>query len=464
MSQETNGKMGLASLTLFNVCAVLVIDTLTASASLGPSAITWWLITLAIFVIPYGLISSELGTTYPGEGGIYDWVKRAFGTKWAVRTTWYYWINVALWMPAVYIMFAGMFAEMFVPGLSLWWQIAMCVGLTAITIYICNVSVDAGVWVTNLGAIAKVAVIGVLGIGGFLYAFEHGVANEFTLASMTPSFDSALGFLPVIIFNLLGFELIACMGDEIKNPRKDIPKSIFLSAATVTGLYIFGTLGILLALPVEEVGLVSGIISTLKTLFGEGTFGTAMVYIVGILALITFVANMVTWTMGASRAAMEAAQQGELPEAVAKEDPVHKTPVGANNITGIISAVVIVLYGLSSGESDELFWSVFAFSSCIFLLPYLLMFPAHVKLRLQDPERERPFKVPGGLTTQYIICAICTFFIAQAVLLFIFPEIFVGVIDWNYTIPVAIGIVVTVLIGEVLLAGAMKRLRSIKQH
>ena len=210
MSQENTGKMGLASLTLFNVCAVLVIDTLTASASLGPSAITWWLITLVLFVVPYGLISSELATTYPGEGGIYDWVKRACGMKWAVRTTWYYWINVALWMPAVYIMFAGMFAEMFFPGMGLWPQIAICIALTALTIWICNVSVDAGVWVTNLGAIAKVIVIAVLAIGGFMYAMEHGVANEFTVASMTPNFDSALGFLPVIVFNLLGFELVAC--------------------------------------------------------------------------------------------------------------------------------------------------------------------------------------------------------------------------------------------------------------
>ncbi|QBY04919.1 APC family permease [Thalassotalea sp. HSM 43] len=458
MSKETSGKMGLPSLTLFSVCAVLVIDTLTASASLGPSAITWWLITLFVFVIPYGLISAELGTTYPGEGGIYDWVKRAFGTKWAVRTTFYYWINVALWMPAVYIMFAGMFAEMYFPGLGLWWQIAICVLLTAITINICNISVDAGVWVTNLGALAKVVVILVLGVGGFMYAMEHGVANEFSLATMTPSFDSALGFLPVIVFNLLGFELVACMGNAIKDPQKDIPKSIMLSAAVVTGLYIFGTLGILLALPVEDVGLVSGIIATLKTLFGNGPVGTAMVYIIGTLALLTFIANMVTWTMGASRAAMEAAQQGELPDAVAKEHPVHKTPVGANNITGIISAIVIILYGLTSGESDALFWSVFAFSSCIFLLPYLLMFPAHVKLRKLDPNKPRPYKVPGGMKTQYAIAAVCTFFIAQAVLLFIFPEIFSGVIDWTYTTPVAIGIVITIAVGEYLLAGAMKRL------
>ncbi|MGI2027698.1 APC family permease [Endozoicomonas acroporae] len=460
MTSETTGKMGLPSLTLFSVCAVLVVDGLTASASIGPSSITWWMITMVLFVIPYGLISSELGTTYPGEGGIYDWVKKAFGFKWAVRTTWFYWINVGLWMPAVYIMFAGMFAEMFFPDMHLWWQIAICIGLTWLTIWICNISVDAGVWVTNLGALFKVTVILVLGVGGYWYSSQHGVANEFTLNSMMPSLDSGLGFLPVIIFNLMGFELIACMGSEIKDPRQDIPKSILISAAIVTGLYISGTLGILLALPVEEIGLVAGIVSTLKTLFGDSEFGHFMVYGVGSLALLTFIANMTTWTMGASRAAMEAAQAGELPGFVAREHPVYKTPIGANTITGTVSTVVILLYGLTTGESDELFWSIFAFSSCIFLLPYLFMFPAYFKLRVSDPDRERPYKVPGSTRIQAFLSVLCFLFIAQAVLLFIFPDIGHGTVDWGYSIPVALGITITVGIGEWVLSTATKRMHS----
>lgn len=125
MSKESKTKgMGAVDLTLFSVCAVLVIDTLTASARIGPSSITWWCLTLVFFVVPYGMIASELGTTWPGEGGIYDWIKRAFGYRWAVRTTWFYWINVALWMPAVYILFAGMFSQLFFPELNLWAQIA----------------------------------------------------------------------------------------------------------------------------------------------------------------------------------------------------------------------------------------------------------------------------------------------------------------------------------------------------
>ncbi|OAN10922.1 amino acid permease [Photobacterium jeanii] len=455
-TKPSGGKMGVGSLALFSLCAVIVVDTLTASASIGVSAIGWWLVTLIVFVIPYGLITSELGTTYPGDGGIYDWVKKAFGYRWAVRTTWFYWINVGLWMPAVYIMFAGMFAELFFPDLSLFWQIAICIILTWLTIWICNVSVDVGVWVTNIGAVLKVTVIGVLGVGGFIYAAKHGVANEFSVSAMMPSLDTGVAFLPALVFNLMGFELVATMTKEMKDVR-DMPKSVFLAAGITAFLYVFGTVGILMALPVQDIGLVAGIIDTLRKLFGDSAFGSFMVYAIGTMALLTFIGNMVTWTMGASRAAAEAAGEGELPEVVGKLSEKYDTPIGANNITGILSTIVILAYALFAQSSDELFWSVFAFSSCIFLLPYLFMFPSFLKLRISDPDTPRPFRVPGNMTVQWGLSIICFLVIAQAVVLFIFPDLLTLTVDWVYSAPVLIGVIITVLVGEYLLKQAIER-------
>ncbi|WIH24619.1 APC family permease [Photobacterium damselae] len=448
--------MGPGNIALFCLCAVIVIDTLTASASIGVSSIGWWLVTLFVFVIPYGLITSELSTSYPGDGGIYDWVKQAFGYKWAVRTTWFYWINVGLWMPAVYIMFAGMFSELFFPDLSLFWQIAICIILTWFTIFICNISVDIGVWVTNVGAILKITVISILGIGGFVYAMKHGVANEFTFKNILPSFDSGVEFLPALVFNLMGFELVATLTREMKDVR-DMPKAVFLSIGITAFLYVFGTVGILMALPSDQIGLVAGIIDTLKTLFGDSAMGHFLVKAIGTLALLTFIGNMVSWTMGASRAAAEAAAEGELPEYVGKISPKFNTPVGANFITGTLSTIVILAYAIFAQSSDDLFWSVFAFSSCIFLLPYLFMFPAYLKLRISEPEVERPFKVPGSHSVQWVISTICFLVIVQAVILFIFPEIFGGIINWSYTAPVLFGVVLTIAVGEYILHRAIAK-------
>jgi len=454
--QRPSGKMGVTSLALFSLCAVIVVDTLTASASMGTSSIGWWLLTLIIFVIPYGLIISELGTTYPGEGGIYDWVKKAYGYTWAVRTTWFYWINIGLWMPGVYILFAGVFAELFFPDLSLLWQVVICITLTWLTVWISNVAVDVGIWVTKIGAILKITVISIVGIGGFYYASQHGVANEFTLGAMMPSLDTGVAFLPAIVFNLMGFELVATMTKEMKDVRK-MPKVVFLAMGITAFLYIFGTVGILLALPVEDIGLVSGLTDTLRILFGDSAFGQFMVYAIGIMALLTFIGNMVTWTMGSSRAAAEAAREGELPKMVGKMSEKHNTPLGANIIIGSLSTTVIIIYAVFAQNSDDLFWSVFAFSSCIFLLPYLFMFPSYIKLRLIDPTVNRPFKVPGGIAVQWVISTTCFAVIVQALILFIFPEILSWNVDWSYSAPVLTGVFTTIGIGEYLVKLAINK-------
>lgn len=442
-------------MTLFTVCAILVMDTLAPSAAIGPSSISWWLITLVLFFIPYGLITAELGTTYPEQGGLYIWVKKAFGEKWAARTTWLYWINVALWMPSVYILFAGMFAQLFFPEMSLWWQIAIGILMTWLTVWFGCIKMEAGKWIPNIGAVVKALIMVVIGVGAFIFADKNGVANDLSLKSILPSWDAGLAFLPVIVYNFMGFELMSGASAEMKNPGKDIPRAIIIAGALIAVFYVLGTVGILMAVPLDQLGLVSGIVDTLKIIIGGTGFGDAMVIILGVAALYSFMANMVTWTMGANRTAAEAAKEQELPAIFGREHPVHKTPVGAFIITGIVSTAVMVIYGLMAGSAEDLFWTLFAFSSIVFLLPYLALFPAFLKLRKIDPNIERPYKVPGGKVLATIFAVICELFILQAVVLFVWVP--GQPMDWSYAAPVLIGVVITLLIGEVLMAMSSKK-------
>lgn len=441
-------------MTLFTVCAVLVVDTLTASAAIGPSSISWWIITLVLFFVPYGMITAELGTTYPQEGGLYVWIKNAFGERWAARSTWLYWVNVALWMPSVYILFAGVFAQMFFPEMGLWGQILIGVIMTWITVLIGVISLQIGKWIPNIGAAFKALIMVVLGIGAFVYASRHGVANDLSFQEILPKWDAGLAFLPVIVYNFMGFELMSGAAGEMKNPKKDILSAILISGLLISFFYLMGTIGMLVALPLEDLGLVGGIMDTFTIIFGESGIGSVIVTALGIGVLFTFLANMVSWTMGANRTASEAGNEHELPGIFGKTHPVNKTPVAAYILTGIVSTVVIVLYGFMAGNAEDLFWSLFAFSSIVFLMPYLLLFPAFLKLRLTDTKIERPFKVPGGKPFAWIITIVCELFIAQAILLFVWVP--GQPIDWSYALPVIIGVVVTLIIGEILLAVARR--------
>jgi len=436
-------------MTLFTVCAIIVIDTLAASASIGASSISWWVITLILFFIPYGLITAELGSTYPEEGGIYVWIKRAFGEKWGARTTWYYWINVALWMPSVYVLFAGIFAQLFVPDLPLWAMIAIGILMTWITVWIGSITLEAGKWVPNVGAFLKVLIMLVIGVGGIIFATRNGVANDLSFNAILPSWNAGLAFLPVIVYNFMGFELMSGAGEELKNPGRDIPVAIIVSGALIAFFYIFSTLGMLMALPLEELGLVSGIIDSLKAILGDSSLSSVVVMVLGIGGLYTLLANMVTWTMGANRTAAQAASDGELPAVFSKLHPVNKTPTGAYIVTGIVSTLVLIIYGFFAASNEELFWTLFAFSSIVFLLPYLALFPAFLKLRKMDKDIKRPYKVPGGNTLAWIMAVICVLFIIQAIVFFIWVP--GEPIDWTFAGPVLIGVLVTLIIGEILL-------------
>ncbi|ABS62764.1 amino acid permease-associated region [Parvibaculum lavamentivorans DS-1] len=438
-------------LTLFTVCAILVIDQLAASAAIGPQAVFWWIFTMIFFFLPYGLITAELGSTYPDQGGIYAWVRRAFGPRWGGRTAWLWWINVALWQPSVFILFAGIFAALFMPDLGLWTQIAIAIALTWLTVWINVVRLDVGKWVPNIGAVFKAAIMLVIGIGGFLYAANHGVANELTFSSMAPSWGASLAFLPVIVYNFMGFELMSGASAEMKNPARDVPVTIAVSGILIAAFYLFATIGILIALPLDEINLVSGIVDTLRVLLGEG--GGIFVVVLGIMALYTFLANMVTWTMGANRSAAEAALDGNLPAMFARLHPEHKTPSNAAIVTGVVTSVVIVVYGLLAADAEDLFWTLFAFSSIVFLLPYLIMFLTFLQLRRIDAHRPRPYRVPGGKGGALVFALLCIAFIVQAIVFFIYTP---GEFDMTYAASIIIGVAATVIVGELMIMRAKR--------
>lgn len=447
--------MGPLDVTLFTVSAMLVVDQLTASASIGTDTIGWWILAIVFFLVPYGLITAELATAYPEQGGIYVWIKRAFGRRWAARTTYWYWVNVALWMPSVFLLFAGVFCQLFISDWTDWpagkWpQVIIAVALSWAVVAVGIVRLEIGKWVNNVGAILKIAIIFAIGVGGIVFAARHGTANSIGGSDFVPSFNVAKEFLPVIIYLMMGFELVSSMAGEVKRPERDIPRAIFTSGATISFLYMFATIGILLALSLGKLELVQGLIDTFEVIFGSSGVAKVAVYALGIGALYTYFTNMTTWTMGANRSAVEAANEGELPQVLAREHPVHRTPVSALVLTGIVSTAVLIVTAIFIDTQDNLFYAIFAASGVIFLMPYLLMFPALVALRRKDPETPRPFRLPGGEWFALACATITTLVIAASIVLFVWPEIPKAPEEWSYTGPL-LGIVVVALVaGELI--------------
>lgn len=439
-------------MVLFSVAAMLLLSQLTVTASVGPTAIFWTLLIIVAFFVPYGLVTAELGSAYPDAGGIYAWVVRAFGNRWGTRVSWWYWINVGLWVPSVYLMFSGAISSMFFDGeLNFWVQIAITVVLIWINYWVNARSLETGTWVSNLGAGITLAVIAALAVAGGIYAASNGSATDWSIGELLPT-DTLPAFaaaLPIIIYNFLGFELMSSASTQMENPKRDVPRTILIAGALIGGFYLIATVGMQLIFPADEISETTGLIDALQLGFGDSTAANVLVTVLGVGALFCFFACLVPWTIGANLAAAESAQQGDLPKVFAHRHPRRGTPTGAALLTSVVGTVFTVgyaaLFSLTDGAIDDVFWNLFAFSSVIFLLPYIVMMLAFRKLRGIDPERPRPYRVPGGRGWTLVITWVPTVLLATAAVFFVVnPYDF----SWSVTGSILIGLAIAVVIQE----------------
>jgi glutamate:GABA antiporter len=124
-------------------------------------------------------------------------------------------------------------------------------------------------------------------------------------------------------------------------------------------------------------------------------------------------------------------------------------------MTGVISTVVLLFAGIFIKDQNNLYFALFAASSVIFLLPYVLMFPAVIRLRRLDPGAERPFRVPGGMVGLWVAVILATVSVVASLVLFLWTP--GAPVDWSYTGPL-VGICAAALVaGEVVVARSLRR-------
>lgn len=401
-----NKKVSLTSTVLFTVCSILVLDSFVAPAIIGVSSITVWIFTAIVFFLPYGLLSAELGSTYPDDGGIVSWVTRAFGEKHGVLVGWMYWINVAFWMPAVFTAFSGWLSLALFPDMPMFLQGLIAVIMCWVCVWIGVRGIDMSVKVANFFAILKTAILLLFGLMGVAYVIKNGAANDFSLPNWIPTMDNTIIYVATIVYNLLGFELIGSIGSQIEDAKHTVPKMIVIAGVAITFLYAFGTFGVLAAIPAESVDTVDGFVFALQelcTLFGPAQNTVFIILIT--LSISTLVANMITWMMGANES-FQGAELDKRSPFLAHRHPVYQTSDNLYYVMGAIATLLIVINYVLSGDANDIFWAIFSFGSIIFMLCYVYMFAAFIKLKLTDAT-PRAYEVPGGKGGAWLVTILC---------------------------------------------------------
>ncbi|MCP9615004.1 APC family permease [Levilactobacillus brevis] len=426
-----------------SVVVIMVVESVAPAAAIGPSQFFWWFFLLILFFIPYGLISSELGTTYAGDGGLYDWVKQAFGPRWGGRLAWLYWINYPIWMASLAVLFVQVGGQIFGLKLTGWVSILIQLLFVWVVVLVGNKPVSESKWIMNLAAFAKIVTILALGGLGIYVAMTRGVANSFSVHSLLPQMNlSGLSNLSVIIFNFLGFEVVATMADDMDNPKKQIPQAIIYGGILIAIFYLLGAFGMGAAIPTDKLSASSGLIDSFVLLIGHMNW---FVVLIGIFFLYILVSEMISWALGVNYVADYAGKDHVLPQIFAKED-AKGMPVGTGYLNGIVATILVIAGPLLPDQN--IFWAFFSLNVVALLLSYTLMFPAFWELRRKDPHTERPFHVPGGSVMINLMTWVPEVLLILTIIFSVVP-MNGSAAEISAKVPVLIGVIITIVIGEI---------------
>lgn len=397
--QHLKKTLGRFDIVLIVMSAVLSIEVLAETAGFGAETFTWTLVLAVLFLVPYALVFAETGSTFVGEGGAYIWVRQAFGRpvgaiasilSWVTQPVWVggsmAFLATGTWNQFISPLEAGSVADWIFKVVFIW-----------ITVLAAIVSLSKAKWLPTLGGALKVIFIAFFLITTIIYAIQNGV-QPLRLSDFSPSLGGFLGLVPLLLFSYLGFEASNSASDEMKDPKKDIPAAIARSGFISALCYLLPVLAMLLVLPTETITGIGGMLDAVKTVFSiYGPAAEPMVVIAALLFVIILASQGAAWMIMSDRMqALTAADGAFFGGFFGKISRSLGTPVNVNLLSGTVATVFLIAAMQLRGDAGALFGVVLSISISTFLLSYLLIIPAAIKLRWKHPDIERPFRVPVG--------------------------------------------------------------------
>jgi len=347
------------------------------AAEAGPVSILGWIFTGAGAVL-LALVFANLGRAFPRTGGPYAYSRRAFGDFVGFQTAWGYWI--AAWVGNAAITYA------FVSYLSVFWGelatnnvLAAAVGIGTIWLL-----TFVNIWGTRQSGVVQLtttilkfvplALIGLIGV--FFMK-----ADNFTPFSPYGSNWSGLSIAATLtLWAFIGLESATVPAEEVKNPRKTLPRATVLGTVITTMVYLLATVAIM------------GVVSTQVLAESNAPFALAAQEIFGgrwgdavaAIAMISAFGCLNGWIMLTGRVSLAAAEDGLFPRKFAEVHGVRKTPVfGLIVAATLISGLMVMQYNSSLVEQ---FTFVLLLATLTTLVPYAYSAAAQLHMLFSDRE------------------------------------------------------------------------------
>jgi amino acid transporter len=394
--------MGFWDVLLFNIATVLGPRWIAAAGHNGTSSISLWVLAAVFFFVPGALVINELSSRFPEEGGLYVWSREAFGPFHGFVAGWTYWIYTVFYFPGLLLASASMSAYIIGGrGAQLaqdrTFLVAVSLGLLLVSVVLNIIGLNIGKWLQNAGGVGTYLPLLMLVAIAVVVCMRYGSATHFTVANMMPTWNwDTVNFWSQIAFAFTGLELVSAMSEEVRDPRRTLPRAVFGAGALIALMYIGGTFAILTLVPAAGLDPQSGV-------FNAITIGSVALRVgfLGILAaMLVTVGNaggVGSTVAGIARVPFVVGIDRYLPAAFGKIHPRWKTPYISILVQAIVSGAILLLSQVN--ESTRGAYQILIDAAIIlYFIPFLYMFAAVIKLVSRRDRKENPLAilVPGG--------------------------------------------------------------------
>ncbi len=422
-AEKLKRELGFRDVVLFYIVSGLSLRWIATAAASGQSAIVVWLLAWCGFFLPLAGCVLELSSRYPQEGGLYVWTREAYGEFAAFMAGWTYWMSNLPYFAAVLYFAASSLLFATPRGQHLAdtniYFLLFTVSMLALITVLNVLGLNLGKWLNNLGAVGMALPVIILIALGWLSFSRYGSATQFTLAGAVPhAHVKDLVFWSTIFFAFGGVETVSFMGDEVKNPRRVIPRSLLVAGVVITLGYLAGTVAMLVALPSSSISGLGGFMTAIDFLCRRLGVGL-MVAPIAILVAISNVGAAAAYLTATARLPFVAGINHYLPSVFGRIHPRWKTPY----VAVISYGVAGMLFGLLSqiGTSVRGAYDMLVSMTVItYFIPYLFLFAAMIRLQGR-PSAPDAIRLPWGRRLAIPLACLGFFSTVAAIILALFP-------------------------------------------
>ena len=404
-------KMGVFTLAMINVSAIVSLRGLPAESTYGLSSAFYYIFAAIFFLIPVSLVAAELTTGWPQKGGVFRWVGEAFGTRFGFLAIWLQWIESTIWFPTV-LTFAAVSIAFVGPNQS--WDEAVSANDYYVLIMVLLVywaatllnfrgmSMSGAItkWGTLIGTVIPAALLVLMG----LVYWASGNALDISMApgeffpDLT-NFNNIVLAASIFLF-YAGMEMSAVHVKDVDNPGRNYPKAIFIASVMTVAIFVLGTLAIGFIIPESQINLVQSLLVAFDKFFAYFEvpwLGPAMAVCLAFGVL----AQVVAWVGGPSKGLLQVGCAGYLPPFMQKTNK-RGVQVGILLLQGgVVTLLSIFFVVLPSVQTA--YQIISQLTIILYLIMYLLMFAAGIYLRYLEPDTPRSFRIPGGKFGMWLV-------------------------------------------------------------